>query len=117
MRDSSILNQFGLGGVGVKYRQLSGTTSQGFPIAGGPMAPNTTQEEYENIPLQYDVKVKIFDLSDPEDLKDYTKIRDLAANRACVIIDRTKIISEDKKLSIHMEWADVQGKLSPNRRT
>ena len=29
----------------------------------------------------------------------------------------TKIISEDKKLSIHMEWADVQGKLAPNRRT
>ena len=49
-RDIGILNQFGLGGVGVKYRQTTGTTSQGFPILGGPPAPNTTQEEYENIP-------------------------------------------------------------------
>jgi hypothetical protein len=112
-----ILSQFGLGGVGVKYRQASGTTAQGFPIAGGPMAPNTTQEEYENIPLQLDVKVKIFDLSNPEDLKEYAKVRDLIANRACVQIDRTKLISEDKqKISIHMEWADIQGKIVPTRR-
>lgn len=112
MRDLGILNQFGLGGVGVKYRQTTGTTAQGFPIVGGPLAPNTTQEEYENIPLQLDVKVKIFDLSNEEDLKEYTQIRDLIANKACIQLDRTKLISDDnKKISIHMEWADVRGKL------
>jgi len=112
MRDLGILNQFGLGGVGVKYRQTSGTTAQGFPILDGPMAPNLTQEEYENIPLQLDVKVKIFDLNSEADLKEYTQIRDLIANKACIQLDRTKLISDDnKKISIHMEWAEVRGKL------
>ena len=115
MRDLGILNQFGLGGVGVKYRQASGTTAQGFPILGGPSAPNLTQEEYENIPLQLDVKVRIFDLNDAEDLKEYTQIRDLIANKACIQLDRTKLISEDnKKISIHMEWAEVRGKIVAN---
>lgn len=117
MRDLGILNQFGLGGVGVKYRQNAGTTAQGFPILGGPKAPNITQEEYENIPLQLDVKVKIFDLSVEEDLKEYTQIRDLIANKACIQLDRTKLVTEDnKKISIHMEWAEVKGKLVPNGR-
>jgi len=117
-RDLGILNQFGLGGVGIKYRQVSGTTAQGFPIMGGPPSPNTTQEEYENIPLQLDVKVRIFDLNDPQDLKDYAAIRDLIVNNACMQLDRTKLISEDNtKMKIHMEWADIQGRLPPNRRT
>jgi len=117
-RDLGILNQFGIGGVGVRYRQVSGTTAQGFPILGGPPSPNTTQEEYENIPLQLDVKVRIFNLNDPEDLKEYTNVRDLIANKACVQLDRTKLVSEDNsKISIHMEWAEVQGRLPPNRRT
>lgn len=118
MRDSAILSQFGMGGVGVKYRQTTGTTSQGFPILGGPAAPNTTQEEYENIPLQLDVKVRIFDLGSIEDLKEYTNVRDMIANKACVQLDRTKLISEDgKQVSIHMEWAEIKGKLAPNRRS
>jgi|APGre2960657373_1045057.scaffolds.fasta_scaffold04201_4 hypothetical protein len=115
MRDIGILNQFGLGGVGVKYRQTSGTTAQGFPILDGPSAPNLTQEEYENIPLQLDVKVRLFDLNNEVDLKEYTHIRDLIANKACIQLDRTKLISEDnKKISVHMEWAEVRGKLIPN---
>jgi hypothetical protein len=112
MRELGILNQFGLGGVGVKYRQKTGTTSQGYPILGGPMAPNTTQEEYENIPLQLDVKVRIFDLTKKEDLDEYTKVRDLIANKACIQLDRTKLISEDNKtISVHMEWAEVKGQI------
>jgi hypothetical protein len=56
--------------------------------------------------------VKIFDLSDSADLVDYTNVRDLIANKACVQLDRTKLISEDgKKISIHMEWAEIQGKI------
>lgn len=116
MRDLRILNQFGLGGVGVKYRQKTGTTAQGFPILGGPAAPNITQEEYENIPLQLDVKVKIFDLSSSDDMEEYTKVRDLIANKACIQLDRTKLISEDSKsIRIHMEWAEVKGQIV-NRR-
>ena len=115
MASNGILNQFDLGGVGVKYRKATGTTFQGFPILGGPSAPNTTQEEYENIPLQLDVKVRIFDLADPEDLIEYTNVRDLIANKACVQLDRTKLISEDgKKISVHMEWAEIQGKIPAN---
>ena len=117
MKDLGILSQFGLGGVGVKYRQTSGTTAQGYPILGGPNAPNLTQEEYENIPLQLDVKVKIFDLNSDEDLREYTQIRDLIANKACIQLDRTKLISDDnKKISIHMEWAEVRGKIVSNSR-
>jgi hypothetical protein len=116
MKELGILNQFDTGGVGVKYRQSSRTTSQGFPILGGPKSPNTTQDEYENIPLLLNVKVKIFDLSLPEELKEYTEVRDLIANRACVQLDRTKLISDDgKKISVHMEWADIQGKMLPSK--
>jgi hypothetical protein len=79
------------------------------------MAPNLTQEEYENIPLQLDVKVRLFDLNDDIELKEYTQIRDLIANKACIQLDRTKLISDDnKKISIHMEWAEVKGKLAQN---
>lgn len=116
MQENGILNQFGIGGgVGVKYRQATGTTSQGFPIMGGPKSPNTTQEEYESIPLQLNVKVKIFDLSNAKELKEYTDVRDMIANKACIQLDRTKLISDDnKKITIHMEWAEVTGKIPQN---
>jgi hypothetical protein len=102
----NILNQFG---VGAKYRQESGTTMHGFPIHGK-IAPNLTQEEYENLPLGLNVQVKVFDLSKLEDLREYASIRDQIANRKCVQLDRTKLVSEDgRNIHIHLEWADVEG--------
>lgn len=103
----NILNQFG---VGAKYRQDSGTTMHGHPLAGGAMAPNLTQEEFENIPLALNVQVKVFDLSKSGDLEEYTQVRDMIANKKCVQLDRTKMLSEDgRDIKIHLEWADVQG--------
>lgn len=111
----NILNQFG---VGAKYRPDSGTTMHGFPIKGS-AAPNLTQEEYENIPLGLNVQVKVFDLSEARDIDEYTTIRDKIANRKCVQLDRTKMVSEDgREIRIHLEWADVEGyapKITPRR--
>lgn len=102
----NILNQFG---VGAKYRQESGTTMHGFPI-NGKMAPNLTQEEYESLPLGLNVQVRVFDLSNKTDLNDYAEIRDQIANKKCVQLDRTKMVSEDgRDIRIHLEWADVEG--------
>jgi hypothetical protein len=102
----NILNQFG---VGAKYRPETGTTIHGHPIAGN-AAPNLTQEEFENIPLALNVQVKVFDLSKPEELAQYAEIRDMIANKKCVQLDRTKMLSEDgREIKIHLEWADVQG--------
>ena len=81
----------------------------GFPI-NGKIAPNLTQEEYENLPLGLNVQVKVFDLSKPEDLSAYAAVRDQIANRKCVQLDRTKLVSEDgRNIHIHLEWADVEG--------
>ena len=103
----NILSQFG---VGAKYRQESGTTMHGFPLSGGPQAPNLTQEEYENIPVGLNVQVKVFDLSDKKDLDEYTEVRDRIANKKFIQLDRTKMLSEDGlSIKIHLEWADVQG--------
>lgn len=102
----NILNQFG---VGAKYRQESGTTMHGFPI-NGKMAPNLTQEEYESLPLGLNVQVRVFDLSNETDLNDYAEVRDQIANKKCVQLDRTKMVSEDgRDIRIHLEWADVEG--------
>lgn len=102
----NILNQFG---VGAKYRQESGTTMHGFPI-NGKMAPNLTQEEYESLPLGLNVQVRVFDLSNKTDLNDYAEVRDQIANKKCVQLDRTKMVSEDgRDIRIHLEWADVEG--------
>lgn len=103
---SSILNCFG---VGHKYRKESGTTVHGYPLNGN-MAPNLTQEEYDSLPLGLNVKVRIFDLSKPEDMEAYTVARDQIANKKCVQLDRTKLVSEDgREIRIHLEWADVEG--------
>ena len=81
----------------------------GFPIHGK-IAPNLTQEEYENLPLGLNVQVRVFDLSKAEDLRDYTAVRDQIANRKFVQLDRTKLVAEDgRNISIHLEWADVEG--------
>jgi hypothetical protein len=107
----NILNQFG---VGAKYRPESGTTIHGHPILGN-AAPNLTQEEFENIPLALNVKVKVFDLSKHEDLEEYATVRDTIANKKCIQLDRTKMLSEDgRNIKIHLEWADVQGILPKN---
>lgn len=107
----NILNQFG---VGAKYRQEAGTTMHGFPI-NGKVATNLTQEEYESLPLGLNVKVRVFNLSKPEDLKDYSSVRDQIANRKFVQLDRTKLLSKDgRDISIHLEWADVEGYVPKN---
>jgi hypothetical protein len=107
----NILNQFGMG---AKYRSEAHSTSQGFPIRGQ-VNGNLTQEEYESLPLGLNVQVKVFDLANSDDIEEYCSVRDQIANKKCVQLDRTKMVSEDgREIRIHLEWADIEGYVPKN---
>lgn len=98
-------------GMGAKYKPDTGTTAYGFPLNGNVNA-NLTQEEFESIPHVLNVQVRVFDLSNTTDLKEYTDVRDRIANKQYVQLDRTKMLSTDgREIKIHLEWAEVQGVL------
>lgn len=113
-----ILSQFGIDGVGAKYRRQDGrATDHGYPIAGDGPIPLLTPEERERIRYGLNVYARVFDLSKPEELAAYTEVRDKIANRRYIQLDRTKLTQPDGSLKIHLEWADPQGILNlPQRR-
>jgi hypothetical protein len=104
----SILSCFN--GVSPKYRNPGQpTTTHGFPI-NDPMAVMLTKAERAALPVQLSLQVRVFDMYNEDDLKEYTRIRDNIANRRYAMIDRTKIQSPDGTVfKIHLEWADVEG--------
>lgn len=55
-------------------------TPDGLPIRGGPLM--LRPEEMRGLGRSYDVKVRVFDLSKPDDLAEYEKTLDLIVNRA-----------------------------------
>jgi len=111
----NILKHFD-GGVSVKYRPREGGTAQGFPVFGGQQFPNLRNEEYAQLPVVLNVRVKIFDLADEKELLEYEGIRDRIANRSWFQIDKTKLVSADGlSIKIHLEWAEPEGRVVAGR--
>lgn len=104
------------GGVSVKYRPREGGTIQGFPVSGGQQFPNLRNDEFAQLPVVLNVRVKIFDLSDEKDLQEYESVRDRIANRSWFQIDKTKLVSTDGlSIKIHLEWAEPEGRVVAGR--
>ena len=103
-----ILRHFG--GVGAKYRPNQ-ATAQGYPVISEGGFPNLRGDEFDNMPIVLTVKVKVFDLSKPDELAEYTAVRDRIANRSWIQLDKTKLLDPSGNgIKIHLEWCEPAGK-------
>lgn len=85
-------------------------------VASGHL-PFFRQEELDEFLPSYDAHVRIFDLSKPEDLKDYTEVLDRIANGDCVRLapDLEMPDPETKSWRILCRWADVKVDIPGNQ--
>lgn len=102
---------FGGPGVSPKYREHG--VGLGFPIEGysdrpAGSRPPVTMGPGQKLSGYMNVKVRVFDLSKPDDLLAYTEVRDKIANRLCVAIDRKVMANDDTgQVRVFVEWGEV----------
>lgn len=89
-------------------------TAEGVPFRG-PAPPHFRQEEYESIPITYDAKTKIYDLSDEEQLTQYNEIIDRCAKGISIIRKELVQYDEEKKSwRVLLQWFDMFGETNRN---
>ena len=85
----------------------------GYPFRGA-MPPQTKQHEYENLNPVGKLRCRLFYLSKPEDLKDYSIIRDKCANGLFVPVDRDRVWDENtQNYRIFLEWLEMGYEVAP----
>lgn len=83
-------------------------TMDGFPVRS-PVAPATTQKEFEDIPLVYDAKGKFLEL--PAQMAEYLDIIDKAAN-GWYQLRHEKFLGWDAEKKIQymfIQWLEIYG--------
>ena len=109
---SDPMSSFGYG-VTPKYRDRSvPSTPLGYPLVGvksdDVLLDKTSMSKAA---LQFQFFAKIFDLSNPEDMKEYCEIRDKVINKKFKQGKCTDLIQPDGTLKVRLEWCDVSAVL------
>lgn len=87
----------------------------GFPFRGNNKPPIVKEEEYQNLPITSKFRNKLFYLSDEEDAKMYTYIRDKCANGLFIPIDKERTWDEaTKHYKVYLEWVEPAYELPRN---
>lgn len=102
---------FGGPGVSPKYR--SHGVGLGLPIDGYSdrpphERPTMTMGPGQKLTGHVNVRVRVFDLAKPDDLKEYVDVRDRIANRLCISIDRKVMTNNDTgHVRVFLEWGEL----------
>lgn len=90
-------------------------TDDGFPIRGNNNLL-LRREELEEMTLSFDARCRIFDLSVPEQLQDYTAVLDRIANEQFIRLapDREMEDKERRTWLVLCRWAEVKGDVPPH---
>lgn len=90
-------------------------TADGYPIRGG-VNPFLRQEEEEELSPSFDARCRVFDLSDPEHLKQYTEVLDKIANGAWIPLAPDQTIENSSKTGwiVLCRWAEVKAEIPQN---
>ncbi len=87
----------------------------GFPFRGNAKPPLTKEEEFQNIPVTYKFRNKLFYLSKEDDAKLYAQIRDKCANGLFIPIDKERTWDDETKhYKVYLEWVEPAHELPRN---
>jgi len=90
----------------------------GLPVRGG--SPRAmTNEEWENMPVTFKVRVRTFDMRVTDDIEAYRGIAEKSANGYFQIRDREKVRDKEtgEILKIFLEWAEPAHIMEPSSAT
>src|SRR5262245_26831277 len=86
----------------------------GYPLRfKGQERPLLPQSELEDVPVVFDAKVRIFDLSKQQDLDDYRDILDRHFNGWYQITKNTEVYDESiHSWRVRLEWVQIYGEVA-----
>lgn len=85
----------------------------------GRSAPLLNRDEYDKLEIDYDAHVRVFDLGDPEELRQYEAILDRAANGGWYVVRHVEHHWDEARgtMKVYVEWFQKYSSLPPHMRS